>query len=276
MEFRKPRGEMLRGFLVYRATLSRRAMLNMTKRKIMNRILIFVSLFAVANVARAQLLDPNANGVRRGKSTTTVQPAVQQPVVAPRVHTNPQINNVSRAPFRNSNVRVQGNVQNNPQFHARHLDLQRARAENQQKITFRQNSAIIEAQRWQGPKYAAFRNYRAQWHDRGWWERNRTRFVFVYGAPYYWDAGWWYPAWGYDPGASYFYDGPIYAYNDLPPEQVTANLQAALQEQGYYDGEIDGVLGPLTRAAIAAYQADHGLYVTAAIDEPTLESLGMI
>jgi peptidoglycan hydrolase-like protein with peptidoglycan-binding domain len=61
----------------------------------------------------------------------------------------------------------------------------------------------------------------------------------------------------------------------LPPDQVIANVQAALQEQGYYHGDVDGLIGPLTRAAIAEYQRDHGLYETAAIDRPTLESLGM-
>jgi len=29
-------------------------------------------------------------------------------------------------------------------------------------------------------------------------------------------------------------------YNGLPPDQVTANVQAALQQQGYYHGEVDG------------------------------------
>jgi len=38
---------------------------------------------------------------------------------------------------------------------------------------------------------------------------------------------------------------------------------------------VDGLLGPLTREALAAYQADQGLTTTAAIDEPTLDSLGM-
>jgi peptidoglycan hydrolase-like protein with peptidoglycan-binding domain len=61
----------------------------------------------------------------------------------------------------------------------------------------------------------------------------------------------------------------------LPPDQVVANVQTALQEQGYYHGEVDGLLGPLTRAAIADYQRDQGLYITSAIDEPTLASLGM-
>jgi His-Xaa-Ser repeat protein HxsA len=57
--------------------------------------------------------------------------------------------------------------------------------------------------------------------------------------------------------------------------QVVANVQTALQGQGYYAGEVDGSLGPLTRDAIAKYQQDHGLIVTSAVDEPTLASLGM-
>jgi len=89
------------------------------------------------------------------------------------------------------------------------------------------------------------------------------------------ECGWWYPAWGYAPNAYYAYNGPIYGYNGLPPDQVTANVQATLQQQGHYHGEVDGQLGPLTRAALANYQRDHGLYMTSAIDSPTLESLGM-
>jgi peptidoglycan hydrolase-like protein with peptidoglycan-binding domain len=38
---------------------------------------------------------------------------------------------------------------------------------------------------------------------------------------------------------------------------------------------VDGLLGPLTRSAIANYQRANGLAETAAIDQPTLESLGM-
>ena len=44
---------------------------------------------------------------------------------------------------------------------------------------------------------------------------------------------------------------------------------------GLHHGAIDGILGADTRAAIADYQEDHGLAVTAAIDEPTVESLGL-
>jgi peptidoglycan hydrolase-like protein with peptidoglycan-binding domain len=52
-------------------------------------------------------------------------------------------------------------------------------------------------------------------------------------------------------------------------------VQALLQNMGYYTGEVDGLLGPLTREAITAYQADQGLVATAVIDQPTLDSLGL-
>ena len=143
-------------------------------------------------------------------------------------------------------------------------------------VTFQQNRHIEGSQNWQGSNYTVFRNYSSEWHDQGWWRQRYNRIVVIGGGAYYWNAGYWYPAWGYDQANSYYpYDGPIYGYNDLPPDQVIANVQAALQQQGYYHGEADGLLGPLTREAIAGYQRDHGLYTTSTIDQPTLESLGM-
>jgi hypothetical protein len=143
-------------------------------------------------------------------------------------------------------------------------------------VQFQQGRHIEGSQNWQGEQYAVFRNYHSEWHDQGWWHnRYGNNIVFMFGAPYYLNAGYWYPAWGYAPNAYYAWDGPIYASNNLPPDQVIANVQSTLQQQGYYHGEIDGLLGPETRGAIAAYQRDHGLAETAAVDQPTLESLGM-
>jgi hypothetical protein len=126
-----------------------------------------------------------------------------------------------------------------------------------------------------GQRYAAFRNYNRQWHDRSWWRGHYDRIIFVNNGWYYWNAGYWFPAWGYAPSFSYVYDGPIYAYNGWTPDRVTVDVQEQLARAGYYDGPIDGVLGPMTREAIAAYQADNGLAVTSAIDEPTLAMLGV-
>ena len=126
-----------------------------------------------------------------------------------------------------------------------------------------------------GQRYAAFRNYNRQWHDRSWWRSHYDRIIFVNNGWYYWNAGYWFPAWGYAPSISYVYDGPIYAYNGWTPDRVTVDVQEQLARAGYYDGPIDGVLGPMTREAIAAFQAENGLAVTSAIDEPTLATLGV-
>jgi Putative peptidoglycan binding domain len=143
-------------------------------------------------------------------------------------------------------------------------------------VNFQQGRHIEGSQNWQGSNYQVFRNYKSEWHDQGWWRNHyNNRVVFVYGGWYAWNAGYWIPAWGYAPNAYYAYDGPIYGYNNLPPDQVIANVQSALQQQGYYQGEVDGLLGPQTRAAVVDYQRASGLAETAAIDQPTLESLGM-
>ncbi len=127
-----------------------------------------------------------------------------------------------------------------------------------------------------GNRYTAFYNYNRQWHPRSWWTSHYNRIVFVSGGWWYWNAGYWFPAWGYAPSVSYVYDGPIYAYGGLTPDQVTVNVQESLAAAGYYDGPIDGVLGPMTREAIANYQADNGLAITSAIDEPTLATMGLV
>jgi Putative peptidoglycan binding domain len=143
-------------------------------------------------------------------------------------------------------------------------------------VKFQPNKHIEGSQNWQGQQYTVLRNYKSEWHDQNWWHSHyHNNIVFVFGAPYYWNAGYWFPAWGYYPNAYYAWDGPIYGYNHLPPDQVIANVQSALQQQGYYQGEVDGLIGPLTRDAIANYQRDHGLYTTSTIDQPTLQSLGM-
>jgi hypothetical protein len=122
----------------------------------------------------------------------------------------------------------------------------------------------------------ARRNHNRDRHDRGWWRSRYNRIALFSGGYYYWNNNYWYPAYGYDPYYSnYTYDEPIYGYNDLPPGQVIANVQSALQEQGYYGDAVDGLIGPNTRAALSNFQRDRGLPITAAIDGPTLQALGL-
>jgi hypothetical protein len=144
-------------------------------------------------------------------------------------------------------------------------------------VTYNQNYRVQGSEHWQGPQYEVFRSYHPEWHDQGWYRSRYNRVELIGGGYYFWNNGYWYPAWGYSPSAQYYaYDGPIYVGQHAePPDKVIANVQGVLQQMGYYKGEVDGLLGPVTREALAAYQADQGLTTTEAIDEPTLESLGM-
>jgi murein L,D-transpeptidase YcbB/YkuD len=53
----------------------------------------------------------------------------------------------------------------------------------------------------------------------------------------------------------------------------TSALQRELQTAGYYDGEVDGVYGPLTVDAVEQLQADNDLTVTGLVDRATAEAL---
>lgn len=127
----------------------------------------------------------------------------------------------------------------------------------------------------------AKRNHEEHWRDRhhhghDWWHHHCDAIVLVGWGYWGWYDGWWYPAWGYDPYYSYYdYNGPIYGYDGLQPNEVIADVQAALQQMGYFPYAIDGVLGPATEAAITNYQRDYGLPVTGAIDPATVRSLGL-
>ncbi len=179
-------------------------------------------------------------------------PAMQRPMV-PAAQSNP----ARRAPLTGVNIRP-GNLPQRPTTRV-------GQARRRQNQTNPRNSAL-----------AAPRQDRQEWHDRDWWKRHFRTIVFVLGGFYYWDNSYWYPALGYDPNYSYDNDGPIYAYGNLLPDQVIANVQAALTQDGYYAGPVTGSLDPSTRAALANYQGDHGLAVTATVDEPTVESLGLV
>ena len=56
---------------------------------------------------------------------------------------------------------------------------------------------------------------------------------------------------------------------------MTLRVQAALMRLGYFNGDIDGLLGPETRAALTAYQTARGLKETGRMDLETLTKLGI-
>ena len=56
---------------------------------------------------------------------------------------------------------------------------------------------------------------------------------------------------------------------------MVVRVQAALMRSGHYHGDIDGVLGESTRAALRAFQKDGGIKQTGRMDIETLTLLGI-
>lgn len=62
------------------------------------------------------------------------------------------------------------------------------------------------------------------------------------------------------------------------PQDVSTmviRVQAALMRRGFYNGDIDGLLGPKTRAALRAFQQTEGIPQTGRMDIATLTRLGI-
>ena len=229
---------------------------------------------------------PGAEQPRKGMkgraAKTSATPATTPAAAAGAVSATPAA--ATAAGQQNAPANVAGGKKAKPdpqqvqQIKAQHANF-RAQPKPQQvpAVTYNQNYRIQGSDQWQGPQYDVFRSYHPERHDQGWYRSRYNRVELIGGGYYYWNNGYWYPAWGYNPSAEYYaYDGPIYVGQRAePPDRVIADVQTELQQMGYYQGEVDGLLGPMTRQALTDYQADQGLATTAAIDEPTLNSLGL-
>ena len=134
------------------------------------------------------------------------------------------------------------------------------------------------------------------------WNRHWDR--IWHGHHYHWNNGAWvvindgfYP-WDdsyYVPYSSDVYPDISYDYGDTPsdagapnpaeprplasgpsrPDSIAADVQQGLASRGYYDGQIDGVVGDGTRQAIADFQKDNNLEITGYITKSLLNALGL-
>ena len=133
----------------------------------------------------------------------------------------------------------------------------------------------------------------AERHDANWhrdWDRRHAHFdhdrffVFEDGFWFGLDPGF-YP-WDYLPYyADDYYPYDYYAdvqpndntdpvYNGAPVADTTVQaVQTRLTQLGYYNGPVDGVVGPATRDALAKYQIAQHLSVTGSLSPDMLRSL---
>jgi hypothetical protein len=65
------------------------------------------------------------------------------------------------------------------------------------------------------------------------------------------------------------------AFADQPKSEDIKQVQKTLRDKGYNPGEVDGKLGPRTRAAIRQYQQSETLPVTGRLDDKTAGKLGV-
>ncbi len=242
-----------------------------------------------AQTTQAATPAPKKGGTQtsnRRVSTQTTKPHVSSQTTGSQTskkHVSSQTSN--QQVVKKSYVKpVHSNVGAAANYHQQNVQVTKKYKNKNQSYVVTNNNAQWNKKAWKhykrtGNEWSYSAAQRWNWrehHNRDWWRRNNYRLVRYGGGYWYWNSGWWYPAYGYDPYYShYVYDGPIFGYGYAAPGDVTAQVQRSLAQQGYYYGPIDGILGPGTRSAIQRYQIDRGLAVTATIDEQTLATLGM-
>ncbi|MGZ5002034.1 MAG: peptidoglycan-binding domain-containing protein [Chthoniobacterales bacterium] len=249
----------------------------------------FASLALLLTFAAAQVVfaeDPNAKTVQKkqppkGQHVTSSNAAVHNAQINPKGVYNPNLHKTYNS----------AGVPRNPHLYGptKTINPNLSKIEQQNIANANANALKHTGQNWKNDKWQAnanwkynqarwenYRNFDRRHHDHSWWHSHYSRFAVFAGGYYYWNNGFWYPAYGYDPYYnSYAYDAPIYAYNDQNPGQVIADVQNALAQAGYDPGPVDGSYGPATRDALLRYQTDNGLPRSGEIDQATMESLGL-
>jgi hypothetical protein len=115
----------------------------------------------------------------------------------------------------------------------------------------------------------------AHYSNGHWWCYDNGAWIGLDAGYYPWDyypyyADDYYP---YDYYAGYDTVASSYADQNADPNVTT--VQYSLAKLGYYNGPVDGRLGPDTRTALTRYQIDHNLPVTGSLTTATLQALGL-
>jgi hypothetical protein len=118
-------------------------------------------------------------------------------------------------------------------------------------------------------------SYYSGWPSSSWGYATSGYYPYSYygGYPYsgYNNYYSYYGGYPYGTYNSYSYYTPTYSYSG----SMVAAVQRRLGRLGYYQGVVDGVIGPQTRSAIAAFESRNGMAVDGTISRPLLDSLGL-
>jgi len=256
----------------------------------MAALVLLMSMFAIAQVAVGQGNSPQPNATsgnnatpagptkatqqkqqrqerqQRGRNQQTQSSQLQQQVQQPQQQRIARLQPQQQLP-QSEEPQPEIPIAQQPQ-----LQQQEQRKQHQPRRVHRSNPVPASVMSFS----TALEHCQRDRHPHVWWTQHYAVIVYSIGGYYYFDAGYWYPALGYSPNyESYDYDGPIYTYGNLLPDQVILNVQRALKDLGYYEGALSGSLSAATRYAISAYQEDNGLAVNGVVDAPLVYSLGL-
>lgn len=70
-------------------------------------------------------------------------------------------------------------------------------------------------------------------------------------------------------------NGKVSSTSASASDSTVRNAQAALNNQGYSVGAVDGQWGPNTQSAVRRFQADHNIAQSGTLDGATLSALGV-
>ena len=162
----------------------------------------------------------------------------------------------------------------------------------------RSNPRVIPGNRTLANRSQAFNRGRVVARHPGNWHRNwdrrcdhnwrghrchfRNGFWFIYDPFPFYPYGYGFYPYGAYSDAAYYDDSyasdesaqaPAVDQSQYDTSSRLSEVQSALAREGYYDGTIDGRLGPGTQKALRRYQRDHGLPVTGVVSRAVIEAL---
>src|SRR5438552_9043781 len=240
--------------------------------------LLVAAMLVIAQIAGAQTQSSTPQPSQNSNNNEKIVRPEPQP---PRQQQQKQTQQQQEAQKQQQQPQSQSQQQNQPQPQQQQQEQLQPPQQQQQQQQQRQARRVRRSN--PNPVPASVMSYSSalqrcqrERHNRNWWSQHFAVIVLVGGGYYYFDSGYWFPAWGFDPNyEAYDYDGPVFTYGNLLPDQVILNVQRALADLGYYNGALSGSLSAATRYAISAYQQDNGLVVNGVVDAPLVYSLGL-
>lgn len=156
------------------------------------KLLSYIMLVGLASIA-----------ISFGQTATTEQ----------NVTVQPRKNKIERVEkTQNDQVRERGNVTVEQRKNETQIQQERPNvSQEQSRVTTEKHRTHVTITE---PRFRHFfengrYRFKFEHHDRTWWHTHYTRVMLIEGCWYFYEGGFWFPAYGYDPNCVYSTDDPI-------------------------------------------------------------------